>query len=138
MKKIKKVIFDDNTELEVDDLKPRSEFESDAKYMRQFEDIEETLLDYISDFRIEHYAEWFLNMVNEDDCECDCDHSDTIDDINDDIVVREAIVRITGAKSLDIISESLIKRFIKIVFIGNKEKIEKYISQKEKELKLNF
>lgn len=136
MQKIKKVIFDDNTELELEGLKPIADFKSTYGYRAQFRDFEDTILDHIDEDRIERYAEWSLDMVKEDDCECDCDHNDTIEDIDDDIVIREAFCRMVGNDFNDIISQDLMKRFVRVLYASDKTKIEEYIKQKEIELKL--
>ena len=44
MQKIKKVIFDDDTELELEGLKPISDFKSSYGYRNQFRDFEDDLL----------------------------------------------------------------------------------------------
>lgn len=138
MQKIKKVIFDDDTELEIKGLKPRSEFNKKWEYENQFNSFEQDLLEYFENDSIVRYAEWNLDMVNEDDCECDCDHSvyDDISDVDDEIVIREAFCRMVGNDFNDIISQDLMKRFVRVLYVSDKRKIEEYIKQKETELKL--
>lgn len=136
MQKIKKVIFDDDTELEIEGLSPISDCKSTYHYRSQFRSFEEDLLEYFENDSIVSYAEWHLDMVKEDDCECDCDHNDTIEDIDDDIVIREAFCRMVGNDFNDIISQDLMKRFVRVLYASDKPKIEEYIKQKEIELKL--
>lgn len=133
MQKIKKVIFDDDTELELEGLKPISDFKSSYGYRNQFRDFEDDLLEYIDDDRIEHYAEFSLDMVKEDDCECE---EKTIDEFTDKIVIREAFYRINANWNSDIVSDDLLTRFIHILSVGDKLDLESYIAKKEIELKL--
>lgn len=133
MQKIKKVIFDDDTELELEGLKPISDFKSSYGYRNQFRDFEDDLLEYIDNDRIEHYAEFSLDMVKEDDCECE---EKTIDEFTDKIVIREAFYRINANWNSDIVSDDLLTRFIHILSVGDKLDLESYIAKKEIELKL--
>ena len=133
MRKIKKVIFDDDTELELEGLKPISDFKSSYGYRNQFRDFEDDLLEYIDDDRIEHYAEFSLDMVKEDDCECE---EKTIDEFTDKIVIREAFYRLNANWSSDIVSDDLLNRFVRILGAGDKVDLESYIAKKEIELKL--
>ena len=130
MQKIKKVIFDDDTELELEGLKPISDFKSAYGYRGQFRDFEDTILDYIDEDRIERYAEWSLDMVKSDDCECDCDEED-ISDYTDNQLIDEISRRYFGNKGFDIITNSLFDRFTKVLVVADKSELDEIIKNQE-------
>ena len=82
-KKPVKIIFDDGSEEDCDDL-----------------------LEYIDDSDIEQYAEWYLDMKSESDFE-----EKDIDDFSDDEILDELLFRYKIHK--DIISMQKIKDFFK-------------------------
>ena len=141
-KRIVKVIYTDDTFDEVVNPKPfeiregEKHWEAFRRYERQFRDLEKSVLSSIDNDIVEDYAKDYFDLIDPDDCECDCDHNDTIEDIDDDIVIREAFCRMVGNDFNDIISQDLMKRFVQVLYASDKPKIEEYIKQKEIELKL--
>lgn len=138
MRKIKKIIFDDDTFTEVKDIEPLKESDNiKDKYLnrriydRQFSVIEEEALDYIREGLIESYAEWNLNMISESDVE-----KQEIDDFTDDEILEEARSRKLFGHNQSIISEMFLDRFIKIINKENQVKLDSILSDLEKKLKI--
>ena len=67
-----------------------------------FDDVKE-LLKTLDDYDIQRYAETHLDMVDDDDC--DCDEEKTIEDFDDNEIKEEYFYRFDVAGSLDIISD---------------------------------
>ena len=138
MRKIKKIIFDDNTFTEVKDITPlkkgdnaRDNFMFRRKYESQFSAIEEEALDYIRESLITNYAEWNLDMISESDVE-----KQQIEDFSDEEILEEAKSRKLFGNNSSIISEAFIDRFVKIIDKDNQVRIDNLLSNLEKDLKI--
>jgi hypothetical protein len=138
MKKIKKIIFDDDTFYEVENFQPLKEskktkekYQNRRLYYGQFSNIEKECLDYINESFIENYAEWNLDMVSESDVE-----KKEIDDFTDEDILEEAKSRKLFGHDQSIISEKFLDRFVKIINKENQVKLDSMLSDLEKKLKI--
>ena len=98
MEKIKKVILVDTEGkervLEIENYKTREELEYRHQYESQFIEISKDVLGHISQHLIQDYAEWYLDMIESDDCDCD---EKQIDEFDDDELVTEYYSRFNNS-----------------------------------------
>ena len=141
MKKIVKVIFDDDSELEVENLKPlvKSEDKSiqyinSIEYMKQFKKFEYEVLKSLDSIVVERYASNFLDMICLDLIE-DPEEKD-INDFTDQEVFEEAKSRRLFGENTSIISESFFERFGKIMIKENQLKLDALLTELETKLKI--
>lgn len=138
MKKIVKVIFDDDSSLEVENFEGLKtskvtveKFKLRREYDRQFKSLEEDILRYLPEDVIENYAEWNLEMVNERDVE-----EKDINDFSDQEVLEEAKARKLFGENTSIISDSFFDRFGKIMIKENAIHLDSLLTELETKLKI--
>lgn len=135
-KRIKKVIFTDDTFSEIENIKPYKEIEGEERfkafrrYDAQFKDLEDEILKFIDDDVIENYAKDNLDLIDEDDCECDCYDAD-ISDFEDSDLLNEISRRYFGKNGLDIIANSIFDRFVKVLSVADKSELDEILKNQE-------
>lgn len=140
-KRIVKVIYTDDTFDEVVNPKPfeiregENRWESYRRYEAQFRDLEKSVLRSIDNDIVEDYAKDYLDLIDQDDCECDCDEED-ISDYTDNQLIDEISRRYFGNKGFDIITNSLFDRFIKVLAVADKLELDEIIKNQEVKYKI--
>lgn len=135
-KRIVKVIYTDDTFDEVVNPKPfeiregEKHWEAFRRYERQFRDLEESVLSSIDNDIVEDYAKDYFDLIDPDDCECDCDEED-ISDYTDNQLIDEISRRYFGNKGFDIITNSLFHRFTKVLVVADKSELDEIIKNQE-------
>ena len=135
-KRIVKVIYTDDTFDEVENLKPfeikegEKNWEAFRRYERQFRDIEKSVLSCIDNDIVEDYAKDYLDLIDPDDCECDCEEKD-VSDFEDSDLLNEISRRYFGKNGLDIIANSIFDRFIKVLAVADKSELDEMIKKQE-------
>ena len=140
-KRIIKVIYDDETEISVQDLKTLEQIKKDytydkewkfiRHYNRQFQTIEKDVLWNLEDDFVKEYAKDHLALKNEDDNDCDCEDK-TIFDFEDNDLVSELVRRnFFGYDSLNIVSIDLFTRFSRIMTVVSSQELESVITELE-------
>lgn len=145
-KKIIKVIYNDQTEdcvkdlKSLEDIKKDFEYDKDWKtyrhYERQFQELERAVLWELDDDTVREYAKDHLDLKDEDENDCDCDKTD-ISDFDDTELMAELSSRnLFGYKNVNIINIDLLTRFSKILTFGNNAELESVITDLEKKYNL--
>jgi hypothetical protein len=145
-KKIIKVIYNDQTEdcvkdlKSLEDIKKDFEYDKDWKtyrhYERQFQELERAVLWELDDDTVREYAKDHLDLKDEDENDCDCDKTD-ISDFDDTELMAELSSRnLFGYKNVNIINIDLLTRFFKILTFGNNAELESVITDLEKKYNL--
>ena len=135
-KRIVKVIYTDDTFDEVVNPKPfeiregEKHWEAFRRYERQFRDLEESVLSSIDNDIVEDYAKDYFDLIDPDDCECDCDEED-ISDYTDNQLIDEISRRYFGNKGFDIITNSLFHSFTKVLVVADKSELDEIIKNQE-------
>lgn len=135
-KRIVKVIYTDDTFDEVVNPKPYKVVEGEEswkafrRYEAQFRDIEKSVLSCIDNDIVEDYAKDYLDLIDPDDCECDCEDAD-ISDLDDSELIEEISIRYFGGKGLDIVTNLLFERFIKVLAVADKLELDEIIKNQE-------
>lgn len=138
MRNIIKVIFDDDTELSIKEIKPLEK--SDDKhenyrlrnsYNRQFTDFEKEILEEIDEDVIRDYAEWNLDLVSEDDID-----EKAINDFTDEEILEEINDRKLFGVKTSIVSSDFIERFCKIMSKESEILLDSILSDLESKLKI--
>jgi hypothetical protein len=135
-KRIIKVIYEDDTFDEVLNVKPfeikegEQRWEAFRRYERQFRDLEKSVLSSIDNDIVEDYAKDYLDLIDLDDCECDCEDAD-VSDLDDSELIDEISRRYFGGKGLDIVTNLLFERFIKVLAVADKAELEAIIKNQE-------
>jgi hypothetical protein len=138
--KIVKILLDDGTSREVEDLIPLSYFEEknpennkwywQRSYERQFNNFEDDIIELLNESNVEEYAKDHLNLVEEDDVE-----EKDISDFTDSELLEEVKDRkLNGATN--IITSAFLERFYKIIEAENVILLDNLLS--ELEVKLNL
>ena len=138
MRNIIKIVFDDETDLSIGEIKPlvksedkKENFLNRRNYQRQFTEFEKQILEEIDESVIENYAEWNLDLVSENDIE-----EKGIEDFSDTEILEELATRkILGGKT-SIISVKFIERFTKIMHMENEILLDSILADLEKKLKI--
>jgi hypothetical protein len=135
-KKIIKVIYTDDTFDEVVDVKPfeiregEKNWQAFNRYEAQFRNLEKSVLRSLDNDIVEDYAKDYLDLIDPDDCECDCEDAD-ISDLNDSELIDEISRRYFGGKGLDIVTNLLFERFIKVLAVADKSELDEIIKNQE-------
>ena len=135
-KRIVKVIYTDDTFDEVVNPKPYKVVEGEEswkafrRYEAQFRDIEKSVLSCIDNDIVEDYAKDYLDLIDPDDCECDCEEKD-VSDFEDSDLLNEISRRYFGKNGLDIIANSIFDRFIKVLAVADKSELDEMIKKQE-------
>ena len=138
--KIVKILLDNGTSREVEDLKPLSFFEeknkdvskwySQREYEKQFLGFEDEIIDLLNERNLKDYAENHLDLVNEDDVE-----EKDISDFTDSELLEEVKDRkLNGATN--IINSDFLQRFCKIIEAENVILLDNLLSELENKLNL--
>ena len=140
MKKIVKIIYNDGTHDEIVNI-PKLDIEGVAEsmeiykreraYERQFREFEKTILENINQNVVENYAEWNLNLINEDEIE-----KTNIEDFSDEDILQELADRKILGGNTNIINQDFLLRFSKIIEKENNILLESILNDFEKKLKL--
>lgn len=141
--KIVKVILDNEDVLELKNINPITpedykDWKKRYDWEKQFEEFEKQILENLDEDTVKDYAKDWLNLIDEDDCDCDdnnCD-CDDISEVSDLELIKEVYSRITKQRTADIITADLFFRFIKILQFADKFEIDKLLSQQEQKLKI--
>ena len=88
-----------------------------------FDDVKE-LLETLDDYAIKSFAETYLNMIEERDC--DCDEEKTLEDFDDNEIKEEYFDRFDVAGSLDIISDMHLEEMTEL-FLSFSPQKQQYI-----------
>ena len=142
MKKIVKVIYNDGSVLELENVTPLRILETDdnmeirvkrMKYNRQFKDFEEDILDNMNESWLEEYAKDKFDLVEEDDVE-----EKTIDDFSDKELVQEMNFRniAIAMPKASIVTEDFVTRFIKIMEKENQLLLDNILTEFENKLNI--
>jgi len=135
-KRIVKVIYTDDTFDEVVNVKPfeiregEKHWEAFRRYERQFRDLEERVLHSIDSDIVEDYAKDHFDLIDPDDCECDCYDAD-ISDFEDSDLFNEISRRFFGKNGLDIIANSIFDRFVKVLSVADKSELDEILKNQE-------
>jgi hypothetical protein len=135
-KRIVKVIYTDDTFEEVANPKPFKTEEGEERwkafrrYEAQFRDIEKSVLHSIDSDIVEDYAKDHFDLIDPDDCECDCYDAD-ISDFEDSDLFNEISRRFFGKNGLDIIANSIFDRFIKVLSVADKSELDEILKNQE-------
>jgi hypothetical protein len=135
-KRIVKVIYTDDTFDEVVNPKPfeiregEKHWEAFRRYERQFRDLEESVLRSIDNDIVEDYAKDYFDLIDPDDCECDCEEKD-VSDFEDSDLLNEISRRYFGKNGLDIIANSIFDRFIKVLSVADKSELDEILKNQE-------
>lgn len=145
-KKIIKVIYSDETEDSVKDLKTIEEIQKEFNYdkdwktynhyERQFQDIEKSILWNIDDDVVSEYAKDYLDLKDEDENDCDCDETDISDFEDSELIAELSSRNLFGFTNVSIVSIDLFTRFSRVITIGNNAELETIISDLEKKYNL--
>jgi hypothetical protein len=137
-KRIAKVIYTDDSFDEVANQKPFKTEEGEERwkafrrYEAQFRDIEKSVLHSIDNDIVEDYAKDYLDLIDSDDCDCNWDSDEKdINDFSDKEIINEISRRFYGGKSLDIVSNLLFERFIKVLAVAEKSELDEMIKNQE-------
>ena len=140
-KKIIKVIYDDETEISVQDLKTLEQIKKDytydkewkfiRHYNRQFQTIEKDVLWSLEDDFVKEYAKDYLALKNEDDNDCDCEDKTILDYEDNELVSELARRNLFGYDRINIISIDLFTRFSRIMTIVSSQELESVITELE-------
>jgi hypothetical protein len=139
-KNIVKVIFDDNTELTIGEIKTKEQikqsndyYDTDWKieraYNRQFNQIERDVLKELNDDNVIDYAIEYLDLIEENDC--DCPEEKYISDFDDSEILSEAIHRKIIPVKTDIITMSLLDRMLKVLDVADREELNQILEKLE-------
>lgn len=139
-KNIVKVIFDDNTELTIGEIKTKEQikqsnnyYDTDWKieraYNRQFNQIERDILKELDDDNVIDYAIEYLDLIEENDC--DCTEEKYISDFDDSEILSEAINRKIIPVKTDIITMSLLDRMLKVLDVADREELNQILEKLE-------
>jgi hypothetical protein len=135
-KRIVKVIYTDDTFEEVVNPQPYKVVEGEERwkafrrYEAQFRDLEKSVLRFLDNDIVEDYAKDYLDLIDPDDCECDCEDAD-ISDLDDSELIDEISKRYFGGKGLDIVTNLLFERFIKVLAVADKSELDEIIKNQE-------
>jgi hypothetical protein len=135
-KRIVKVIYTDDTFEEVVNPQPYKVVEGEERwkafrrYEAQFRNLEKSVLRSLDNDIVEDYAKDYLDLIDPDDCECDCEDAD-ISDLNDSELIDEISRRYFGGKGLDIVTNLLFERFIKVLAVADKSELDEIIKNQE-------
>ena len=145
-KKIIKVIYDDQTEDCVKDLKSLEDIKKDFNYDKdwktyrhyeeQFRDLEKSILWKIEDDTVREYAKDHLDLKDEDDNDCDCDETDLSDFDDSELIAELSSRKLLGFTNVSIVSIDLFTRFSRIITFGNNAELESIITDLEKKYNL--
>lgn len=145
-KKIIKVVFDDQTELTVgehktiEQIKAEYTYDKDWKvnrhYQRQFQTIERDILWNLDDDTVKDYAKDHLDLVEQDDCDCDCKEKDISDFEDNEIMAELSSRKILGQTNTNIITIDLFTRFSKVLNFADTQELDKIITELELKYKL--
>lgn len=141
--KIVKVIFDNGDILELGNINSiTSEDYKDWRkrniWEKQFEEFEKQILENLDEDTIKDYAKDWLDLIDEDDCDCkdtDCD-CDDISEVSDLDLIKEVYSRITKQRTADIITADLFFRFTKVLQFADKFEIDNILLEQEQKLKI--
>lgn len=141
MRKIVKVIFDDDSSLEVENLKPliksedkRIQYINSIQYLKQFKKFEYKVLKSMESSVVERYASNFLDMICEDEIE-EPEEKD-IDVFSNEEILEEAKARKLFGENTSIISDSFFDRFGKIMIKENAIHLDSLLTELETKLKI--
>jgi hypothetical protein len=142
--KITKVIFDNEEVLELGEVAPITpedykDWKKRINWERQFEQFEKQILGNLDEDIIKDYAKDWLDLKDEDDCDCDdndCD-CDDISEVSDLELIKEVYSRITKQRTADIITADLFFRFTKVLQFADKFEIDKILSEQEQKFKIS-
>jgi hypothetical protein len=142
--KITKVIFDNEEVLELGEVAPITpedykDWKKRINWERQFEEFEKQILENLDEDTIKDYAKDWLDLKDEDDCDCDdndCD-CDDISEVSDLELIKEVYSRITKQRTADIITADLFFRFTKVLQFADKFEIEKILLEQEQKFKIS-
>lgn len=135
-KRIVKVIYTDDTFEEVANPKPFKTEEGEERwkafrrYEARFRDIEKSVLHSIDNDIVEDYAKDYLDLIDPDDCECDC-YESGISDFEDSDLLNEISRRYFGKNGLDIVANSIFDRFIKVLAVADKSELDEILKNQE-------
>jgi hypothetical protein len=145
-KKIVKVIYTDETEDSVKDLKTIQDIKKDfdydkdwktyRHYERQFQDVEKSVLWNIDDDVVREYAKDYLDLKDEDENDCDCDETDISDFEDAELMAEMSSRNLLGFTNVSIVSIDLFTRFSRIITFGNNAELESIITDLEKKYNL--
>jgi hypothetical protein len=142
--RITKVIFDNEEVLELGEVAPITpedykDWKKRINWERQFEEFEKQILENLDEDTIKDYAKDWLDLKDEDDCDCDdndCD-CDDISEVSDLELIKEVYSRITKQRTADIITADLFFRFTKVLQFADKFEIDKILSEQEQKFKIS-
>ena len=141
--RITKVILDNGDVLELGSVNPITpedykDWRLRYNYEKQFEEFEKQILENLDEDTIKDYAKDWLDLIDEDDCDCkdnDCD-CDDISEVSDLELIKEVYSRITKQRTADIISADLFFRFTKVLQFADKFEIDRILLEQEQKLKI--
>ncbi|GAQ50218.1 hypothetical protein [Flavobacterium psychrophilum] len=138
--KIVKILLDNGTSREVEDIKPLFHFEEKSPenskhlhqraYERQFYDFENDIIGFLTESNLEDYAKDHLGLIDEDDVE-----EKDISDFSDTEILAEIKDRKLN-KGGNIITSNFIERFENIVKSENSILLDNLLSELENKLNL--
>ncbi len=138
--KIVKILLDNGTSREVEEIKPLAHFEEkypennkfyhQRAYERQFYDFEDDIIGFLTESNLEDYAKDHLGLVDEYDVE-----DKDISDFSDTEILEEMKDRKLN-KGGNIIASNFIERFENIVKAENSLLLDNLLSELENKLNL--
>jgi hypothetical protein len=138
--KIVKILLDDGTSREIENIIPLSHYEEkypennkwyhQGYYERQFNNFEDEIIEFLNESNVEEYAKDHLSLVEEDDVE-----EKDISDFTDSELLEEVKDRkLNGATN--IITSDFIERFLRIIEAENVILLHNLLSEIEVKLDL--
>lgn len=135
VKRIKKIVFEDDSELKIDvkgtDQFEGSKFEKDYQFEDQFNYFDREILNHL-------HREIVQDFASKNFCfDCDCSISDYSDsDIEDEAENRGIYQKIEGIEFQSIVTDDLLNRFIQFINKSGTANAENVMQYLEKQFKL--
>ncbi len=145
-KKIKKVIYSDGEEKEVESCKTPAELKIEFNYdmdwkanrhfERQFYKIERDILWSLEDETVKDYAKVHLDLKDEDENDCDCEDKSLSDFEDNELMAELSNRNLFGYTNVNIISIDQFTRLSRLITVADNRELEIIISDLEKKYNL--
>jgi hypothetical protein len=139
-KKIVKIIFTDGEEESVKSWRTPEELKKDFNYAtkqeanrhynRQFKELEGVILQNIDNDVIKRYAKDYLDLVEDE--ECDCDETDIMDFEDNHLMNEVSRRKLLGFADVNIVTIDLFERFSRVLGVANVQELEATVSELER------
>ena len=139
-RKIVKIIFTDGEEESVKSWRTPEELKKDFNYLtkqeanrhydRQFKVLEDAILQNIDNDVIKRYAKDYLDLVEDE--ECDCDETDIMDFEDNQLMNEVSRRKLLGFADVNIVTIDLFERFSRVLGVANVQELEATVSELER------